>query len=57
MIAAGVLLPLPGYDRQGRQVTLVRSGSIRPKTMTLDQIIRANMMVTAIARRADQQVY
>ena len=60
-----MFLPLPGYDRHGRFVTLSRSGKVTkvpllhpqilPAKMKLDDLIRTSLMVMSVARRDEQQ--
>jgi len=55
ILSAGIFLPLPGFDRQGRLVTLSRSGKVVPSKMKLDDLIRTSMMVMDVARANEQQ--
>jgi len=55
ILAAGIFLPLPGFDREGRLVTLSRSGKVVPSKMKLDDLIRTSLMVMAVARAGEQQ--
>jgi len=55
ILNTGLFLPLPGYDRHGRFVTLNLSGKVKPAKMKLDDLIRASMMVMSVARKNDEQ--
>jgi len=55
ILSAGIFLPLPGFDREGRLVTLSRSGKVVPSKMKLDDLIRTSLMVMAVARAGEQQ--
>jgi len=55
ILSTGLLLPLPGYDKHGRAVTLNLSGKVKPSTMKLEDLIRASMMVMSVARKNDDQ--
>ena len=43
-----MFLPLPGYDRQGRKVVLMRGGLGDPNTMKKDDEFKASTMVTTL---------
>jgi len=45
ILKAGMFLPLPGYDRQGRKVVLMRGGLGDPNTMKKDDEFKASTMV------------
>ena len=55
ILSAGVFLPLPGYDKQGRAVFLVRYGAIKPATMRVDDIYKVTIMLLELALEGNTQ--
>merc|ERR1711892_573703 len=55
ILNTGLFLPLPGYDKQGRFVTLNLSGKVKPSKMKMEDLLRASMMVMSVARKNDEQ--
>ena len=56
LLGRGVVLPLPGYDKEGRFVVMVRSGRIRPSKVGIDDVIKASNIVMATAIDGKEQV-
>ena len=50
-----MFLPLPGYDRQGRKVVLMRGGLGDPNTMKKDDEFKTSTMIMEAAMEGDQQ--
>ena len=55
IIKAGVVLPLPGYDRHGRKVVVMRGGKSDPNTMKKDDEFKASTMMMEMAMAGDKQ--
>jgi len=55
ILDAGICLPLPGYDKEGRCVTLNLSGRIIPSKMRFDDLMKTIIMVMTVARKNDEQ--
>jgi len=55
ILDSGICLPLPGYDKHGRSVTLNMSGNVKPAKMKLDDLMKTSMMVMSVARKEDDQ--
>jgi len=55
VLSAGIFLPLPGYDRKGRQVFLVRFGAIQTGSMKVDTLYRASIMLLELALEGNNQ--
>ena len=55
IIKAGVVIPLPGYDRHGRKVIVMRGGKSDPNTMKKDDEFKASMMMMEMALNGDKQ--
>ena len=51
-----MFLPLPGYDKQGRFVVMLRSGRIRPSRVDIDDVIKASNIVMSTAMDGREQV-
>jgi len=57
VMKSGAYLPLPGYDKKGRFVILMRMGKINPAKVTFDQMMRAaQIIITACIKDDDQTV-
>ena len=48
-------LPLPGYDKHGRKVVLMRAGPSDPDTMKKDDEFKTSTMIMEAAMEGDQQ--
>ena len=48
-------LPLPGYDKHGRKVVLMRAGPSDPDTMKKEDLFKAVMMMMTAALDGDMQ--
>ena len=55
IISCGMYLPLPGYDKQGRKVILMRSGLSDPNIMKKDDEFKTSTMVMEAAMDGDSQ--
>ena len=55
IISCGMYLPLPGYDKQGRKVILMRAGLSDPNTMKKDDEFKTSTMVMEAAMDGDSQ--
>ena len=55
ILDAGICLPLPGYDKEGRCVILNLPGNVNPSKMKLDDLMRATIMVMTLARKNNEQ--
>ena len=55
IIRAGVVIPLPGYDRHGRKVVVMRGGKSDPNTMKKDDEFKASTMMMELAMAGDTQ--
>ena len=55
IIKAGIYIPLPGYDRHGRKVIVMRGGLSDPDTMKKDDEFKASTMVMEAAMDGDSQ--
>ena len=55
IIRAGVVIPLPGYDRHGRKVVVMRGGKSDPNTMKKDDEFKASTMMMEMAMDGDKQ--
>jgi len=54
-LKAGVYLPLPGYDKQGRFVVLMRPGQLDPNTMKIEEGFKVSTMLIELAMRGNTQ--
>ena len=55
IIKAGGVLALPGYDRHGRKVVVMRGGKSDPNTMKKDDEFKASTMMMEMAMAGDKQ--
>ena len=55
IIRCGMYLPLPGYDRHGRKVIVMRGGLSDPDTMKKDDEFKTSTMVMEAALDGDSQ--
>jgi len=55
IIKAGIYIPLPGYDRHGRKVIVMRGGLSDPDTMKKDDEFKTSTMVMESAMNGDHQ--
>jgi len=55
IIKAGIYIPLPGYDRHGRKVIVMRGGLSDPDTMKKDDEFKTSTMVMEAAMNGDKQ--
>ena len=55
IIEAGLVAPLPEYDRHGRRVVVMRMGRQDPDTMRKDDLFKAVMMMMTAALDGDKQ--
>jgi len=55
IIRAGMVIPLPGYDKHGRRVVVMRGGKSDPNTMKKDDEFKANTMMMELAMAGDNQ--
>jgi len=55
ILNAGIFLPLPGFDRKGRAVFLVRFGAIKPGSMKVDDIYKVSIMLLELALEGNTQ--
>ena len=54
-LGCGMYLPLPGYDKHGRKVVLMRAGPSDPDTMKKDDEFKTSTMIMEAAMEGDQQ--
>jgi len=55
IIKAGIYIPLPGYDKHGRKVIVMRGGLSDPNTMKKDDEFKASTMLMECAMNGDKQ--
>ncbi len=56
LIALGMNVALPGYDKKGRKVVVQRFNIADPKRFTPDELMRVSCMITDIwVKNADKQ--
>ncbi len=56
LIALGMNVTLPGYDKKGRKVVVQRFNIADPKRFTPDELMRVSSMITDIwMKNADKQ--
>ena len=55
IVSAGLAIPLPGYDKQGRRVVVMRIGLHDPETMKKDDIFKTTTMMIESALAGDNQ--
>jgi len=51
----GNLLPLPGYDKQGRQVVLIRPGKIVPAKATMEEVAMTSLAFLELINNENKQ--
>jgi len=56
-LAAGSFLPLPDYDSLGRKVIIIRPGCFNPYLRRVEDIEKANFMVSDVMGLEDEQVF
>ena len=56
VLEAGAILPLRGYDKEGRFVIIIRQRFADPAVMTTDDLYKAFMMLFSIAMEQNYQV-
>jgi len=54
-LTAGTIVPLQGYDREGRYTVLVRPGLIPPAKLPLNDLIKTQLMMMEFAMRDNVQ--
>jgi len=55
ILKAGVYLPLPGYDKEGRFTMIMRNGVIDPNVMKTEDTFKVSTMITELAMRNNPQ--
>jgi len=55
MLNAGIFLPLPGYDKKGRKVVLMRQCLVDPNKMSLEDIVTSNTAFLEFIAEGDDQ--
>ncbi|XP_071526872.1 retinol-binding protein pinta-like isoform X8 [Panulirus ornatus] len=56
ILELGEFLPLPGYDRQGRKVIIIRAAVHDPETTTMDEVFKATNFINDILWLEDEQM-
>ena len=55
ILKAGVYLPLPGYDKHGRYVMLMRNGMSDPSTLKIEDLFKVSTMLLEYSQNNDSQ--
>ena len=56
-LEAGFILPVRGYDKQGRVVILVRQSRVDPAILDIDTVYKTFLMVFTLIMEANKQAY
>ena len=57
MLSYGCILPLPGYDQNGRKVVVIRTGAHNPAVVKQTLVQRAGFMTFEVMNLEEEQLF